>query len=66
MKSFNERKRIVNVDMVYIVNHVKVKLNVKGITFHVFAFSGVGEGRNCVTMHSTQKHGSLHTQARTW
>ena len=27
-------------DMVYIVNHVKVKLNAKGITFHLFAFSG--------------------------
>ena len=37
-----KEKRIVNVDMVYMysVNHVKVKLNVKGITFHVFAFSG--------------------------
>ena len=35
-----KEKRIVNVDMVYFVNHVKVKLNAKGITFHVFAFSG--------------------------
>ena len=35
-----KEKRIVNVDMVYIVNHVKVNLNAKGITFHVFAFSG--------------------------
>ena len=35
-----KEKTIVNVDMVYIVNHVKVKLNAKGITFHVFAFSG--------------------------
>ena len=33
-------KRIVNVDSVHIVVHVKVKVNAKGITFHVFAFSG--------------------------
>ena len=37
-----KEKRIVNVDMVYIVRSciLKVNLNAKGITFHVFAFSG--------------------------
>ena len=36
-----KEKRIVNVGMPCgIVYHVKVKLNAKSITFHVFAFSG--------------------------